>query len=410
MRWFHLQDERELYLLPIFVSSTVEIEDPVLKLFDGITHPENLKTAASLTRRILERNNNLQSDEVAESYELRLERKLLEYLYSRQKSLKAISDRSSKMGYSYPFLSSAIKQSDSSLVLQILAQSELSKHIQGKIHDRIHTCPSCEGNYLNFRETCPKCNSIDLKKEDVIHHFVCAYVGPASDFQQGDELICPKCSKRLRHIGIDFDKPSAVHHCNDCHHDFQECNMEALCIDCGDTNELGYLKERVVKNYILTEKGEKLIRQSAKLKIVRESRPLPGNVISWEFFRMILKQETFRAQEGNLRSTLGALRLKNEVVDRMKGPIKEMLHKEVLQIISSYLSPADCIVGYDISSYGIVMLDKQPQEVEELLEVIRFNLDKLLRHNIEDKSPIVFIELTPIDGKITAEGLEALVA
>ena len=33
-------------------------------------------------------------------------------------------------------------------------------------------------------------------------------------------LICPKCHKKLRHIGVDYDRPAVVYTCNDCENSF----------------------------------------------------------------------------------------------------------------------------------------------------------------------------------------------
>ncbi len=39
----------------------------------------------------------------------------------------------------------------------------------------------------------------------VLHHFLCAYVGPASDFFDGDLWLCPKCGRPLVEEGSDWD-------------------------------------------------------------------------------------------------------------------------------------------------------------------------------------------------------------
>lgn len=35
------------------------------------------------------------------------------------------------------------------------------------------------------------------ENEPVLHHLICAYVGPLSDFVTGDHLVCPKCRRPL---------------------------------------------------------------------------------------------------------------------------------------------------------------------------------------------------------------------
>ena len=95
--------------------------------------------------------------------------------------------------------------------------------------DRIHVCPMCKGSSLLFFETCPQCGSSDIKEEPVIHHFRCANVSPEHTYQQDGELVCPKCKKILRHIGVDYDRPSSIYTCGQCDHTFMYPNMRVLC-------------------------------------------------------------------------------------------------------------------------------------------------------------------------------------
>ncbi|MDE6337084.1 MAG: hypothetical protein K2J63_09065 [Muribaculaceae bacterium] len=95
--------------------------------------------------------------------------------------------------------------------------------------DRIHVCPMCKGSSLLFFETCPECGSSDIREEPVIHHFRCANVSPEHTYQQDGELVCPKCKKILRHIGVDYDRPSSIYTCGQCDHTFMYPNMRVLC-------------------------------------------------------------------------------------------------------------------------------------------------------------------------------------
>lgn len=95
--------------------------------------------------------------------------------------------------------------------------------------DRIHVCPQCNSSHLLFFETCPQCGSSDIKEEPVIHHFRCANVSPESTYLRDGELICPKCKRKLRHLGVDYDRPSSIYSCNQCDHTFMYPDMRAMC-------------------------------------------------------------------------------------------------------------------------------------------------------------------------------------
>ncbi|MDE6493236.1 MAG: hypothetical protein K2O66_05075 [Bacteroidales bacterium] len=95
--------------------------------------------------------------------------------------------------------------------------------------DKIHVCPVCRQSHLLFFECCPKCGSSDIREEPVLHHFRCANVSPESTYQWDGELRCPKCHHTLRHIGVDYDKPSSIFTCRQCDESFMYPDMRVIC-------------------------------------------------------------------------------------------------------------------------------------------------------------------------------------
>lgn len=46
---------------------------------------------------------------------------------------------------------------------------------------------------------CPSCGAAELAFFPIIHHMLCAYVGPQYDFAETSVgLMCPKCRRELR--------------------------------------------------------------------------------------------------------------------------------------------------------------------------------------------------------------------
>ncbi|MBR0854564.1 hypothetical protein [Bradyrhizobium liaoningense] len=44
------------------------------------------------------------------------------------------------------------------------------------------------------QSTCPACGAGDLAFAPILHHMICAYVGPSYDFVETSEgYLCPKC-------------------------------------------------------------------------------------------------------------------------------------------------------------------------------------------------------------------------
>lgn len=126
---------------------------------------------------------------------------------------------------------------------------------RGRFMDKIHECPHCGSSHLFFFESCPKCSSSDIRQQSVIHHFRCANVSPEATYEWDGELRCPKCQQRLRHIGVDYDKPSAIYTCNQCEESFMYPDMRVLCSSCQRTLATDDLVPRDVIEYELTPDG-----------------------------------------------------------------------------------------------------------------------------------------------------------
>ncbi len=125
--------------------------------------------------------------------------------------------------------------------------------------ERIHLCPICSSDHLIFSECCSKCKSSNLKEEDMIHHFRCANISKESDYQYDDELRCPKCKRLLRHIGIDYDRPSKVQTCEECGSMQLHSEMKVVCARCGHQMQPQELKPYDIYQYTFNPLGIKML-------------------------------------------------------------------------------------------------------------------------------------------------------
>lgn len=123
--------------------------------------------------------------------------------------------------------------------------------------DKIHVCPVCRRSHQLFFECCPKCGSSDIREEPVLHHFRCANVSPESSYAWDGELRCPKCKHMLRHIGVDYDKPSSIYTCNACDETFMYPDMRVLCPTNRQTWTTDDLLPIDVEEYEFTPEGIK---------------------------------------------------------------------------------------------------------------------------------------------------------
>jgi len=124
-----------------------------------------------------------------------------------------------------------------------------------KFVERIHLCPVCQSSVLLFTECCSKCQSSNIREEDMIHHFRCANISPESEYQYDGELRCPKCKHFLQHIGIDYDRPAKICTCNECGSAQLHSSMKVMCAVCGHTTQPHTLSPYDIKEYRFTQAG-----------------------------------------------------------------------------------------------------------------------------------------------------------
>lgn len=120
---------------------------------------------------------------------------------------------------------------------------------------RMHVCPKCQHSHLIYQETCPHCGSNELTNEPVIHHFPCANISPEHTYMAGGQLICPKCHKPLRHIGIDYDRPASLYICHNCNQSFLTPDTTATCTYCGTVSKVQDLFPRSIHVVEITARG-----------------------------------------------------------------------------------------------------------------------------------------------------------
>ncbi len=98
--------------------------------------------------------------------------------------------------------------------------------------DEILVCPSCR-SLPTVRKGCSVCLSHETGKSRMIHHFACAHVDFVERFDQGDEIVCPKCLGRKMIVGADYEYLDGPTQCFECgHNDLEEIDI-GHCLNCG---------------------------------------------------------------------------------------------------------------------------------------------------------------------------------
>ncbi len=402
--------EPAAYLKPIFIQSS-SMPEQIVQLSDGLLDEYAIRTTEHKCIQIINRIKTIRAGCQHLDHSQSLVLKTLQYIYTRQQPLAPFRDRTSKIGYSFPFLSSFIDERDHLELLNLLQSKQYTSFFNSKMVDKVNHCSNCQGTYLNFREVCSSCGSLELSSENMIHHFRCAYIGPESDFVDGADLACPKCNKSLRHIGIDYDKPSEMSHCKSCNHQAQDVVMKASCVDCGQDMDLEQIASQDICHFSITEQGEQLATHGfATSTAPPNSQPqhlnqnynnnTSGNYFGWSLFKILVRQELERSASGQQNTYLGEVRFREAAFSMLSEKSKEVLQKELLSIIGQYLRPDDIISTANFSTYAFLMPNCDQRLAAQMKEVITYNLKKLIGDNIMQRDEMFMIEvdIRPLNG------------
>ena len=203
---------------------------------------------------------------------------------------------SSSFGYGYP---DARELLGGQLGEELDSLEWLAGHgyLERSFAEKIHLCPYCSHYALNFQEVCPRCRSADVDIVEMVHHFRCGHVGPESEFRVAVRFVCPKCSRPVRHLGVDYERPSSNYLCGACRHVFVDPPVSCLCLRCGEDFGVARAETRAIHAYSLSEKGA--IAASRERLEAEETTPFIDEelaVYDYGFFEQQLGQEVRAAR------------------------------------------------------------------------------------------------------------------
>lgn len=396
-----------IYLKPVFLLKGVNIIDPLInQLIDGTLFSlDQIPFIKKEVEKILTKNEEIQFTRQI-SFEAQMIVKIITYMYSREMStLTPIPYYNSDVNYTYPPLSVNFGHTEEYAIFSIFEQAEYDGIFTSEFVDRIYLCSQCSNGRMSYREVCPKCNSSNSKTDDIIHHFPCGYVGPMNDFTNeiDDELDCPKCNKRLRHIGVDYDKPSVIHECLNCSHRFQDYFVKAKCLSCHHDNSVEQLKSKVIRKYKLTQKGI----YAAVNGFVTTSKDIEEIVgtVKYDTFKTMLKYEIERLKQTEGSSNICAIHINNpnEIYSVIGSEAQKGMLKDLVRIIRSNIRSADVITFQDSSTIVLSMYEIPKKIATRILAEIIVILERLLKTAFKGVEIQFEINVVQLDYKISHE-------
>lgn len=387
IKTFRSHRNPEYYLKPILLINAAETKDPLInELHDGILFSmDSLPENTSHVRDIFLKTTHLDAG-IPEVNEARILKKVFDFMYTRDiKSLVPKIDYRSSVGYTWPVVSVNFLHHEESQVLEILEWAQKEQLLNAEFKDRVYLCSNCSNGFMLYREVCPHCNSANVNASDIIHHFPCAYVGPVKDFQKEGEhvLVCPKCRKGLRHIGVDYDKPSIVNHCNCCDKSFQDVYVKAKCLGCQNDVEVQYLISHNINEYKIAAKGA-AVATGAALTFTGKSLAVQGT-IPFDGFKMMVHYQLERVKNNpQLKSHLLSLHFKNinSIKDIIGVKSYENLLTDMVVIIRQHIQSPDFISVKDYDLLMVCVSEVDTAGMQELEKTISNHLTDMVKDNL----------------------------
>ncbi len=393
-----LRSESEHFLTPLLVIGETEWES-LSDVTDAVlSSPVRQNDMVEIFGQLSQIQNRLRQLEalpksIGQSSKNRL--LLLRYFFSRDPQLLSPQrNYRAKAGYTYPLVQ-LLLNTRAGEEISFLASVHEAQLLNAKLVDKVNICPHCDHTQINFREICPKCASLNINEETTIHHFRCAYIGRESEYKLGMKLICPKCSKELRHIGVDYDKPSEVMWCQDCNHNFSEPALSCFCLVCAAVFGPEEAQIRPIQEFVISETGyraaeEGVLPGSGVLGILKKELGFYKNEVFAEYLRL----EIARCTRYKTPSTLARFNLSaaNEALAEKQLKNSRKFKKDFAAIIGQTFRTSDMFT--DLSGGDILIIfthtDTASTQIafKRLAENIhkRFNVELKLKYEVFDLS------------------------
>ncbi len=379
----------KLMLTPIFIEAVSEQTDGLRSLTVDAIIEDVSELRQYLTRisHIQQRISELQIPSQLR-YEEEVLHTLLGYMYTRSiEQITPVQDISCRSGFRYPILSEYdLIHRHRSLHQDILQQGEEHGLFYGDFADVSYVCNQCSGGFLHYREVCPKCLTAHISTHEMVHHFRCAHVAPLKDFQRFEDgtsfLHCPKCNHNLKHIGIDYDKPSQVHQCHTCEHEFQFFSVKAKCVSCSNDQLVDHLIKKEFKAYTVTQRAITALCEGTLVDELRQDPNKIAGALSWNLFTQNLEFERSTGKSDLLHIFRIEMPNLSTIQRRIGMAGTRQLIEEMLDVIKASQSVLDyrCVL---LPYIYLSLRELTEDQAIEIVERTSYLLDNLLRDNLQ---------------------------
>jgi hypothetical protein len=410
LRAIRAHPDTKIYLKPVILGAGAAQQDPILSAaVDLISHanetsfPITAEQEQTVNTILATRDYQQKITSILGQQQISL--RILRFISSR-KHIEQVPIVTPRLltGYSYPMLETFFPAVDTSI--WDMLESLKSQHLlEGRFLSKAYRCTHCECAFLDFMETCPDCESPDINGEELIHHFRCGHAAAMHLFKKDGILTCPKCDMGLKHIGVDYDKPSLTFSCNECRFVFAEPVPTTVCYNCGRRTNPEDQVQRTIYAYKISALGSNIAlfgQEQLFTKLLKENLELIDN----EGFQRVISLEKSRIERYKIStSCVITLEIKGlsdalvELGDHGIGFYKDLANAFVQALRESDILT---IVGRSIATILLTETDEIGANV--LSERLVTSLDRIFDQTLSIPSGAV-VKVIPVNSDLDIKQL-----
>lgn len=255
----------------------------------------------------------------------------------------------------------------------------------------VPVCPFCHTYALRVERFCSSCGSSAVHRTEMIHHFRCGNVSPEETYHaHGEDLVCPKCERTLRHIGVDYERPSAVWLCDDCGTVMDAPQLRYVSLTCGRKVPIDDVVDRAIHAYSLSADGRLLINEGdvrAALVEPAARDALTGLPSAGAMARTI---ELERARSERYETSFSVVRLSLDNGEELDGRFGEAAVARVVRTLATIarerLRAVDLLTRDGIYSLGAVLPETDTVGAQAVLDKLVAAADEYLHAEGRDET------------------------
>jgi hypothetical protein len=115
----------------------------------------------------------------------------------------------------------------------------------------IMQCSFCSSHKFCSTFVCKLCGSPNIVRGSAIIHEPCGNIDFYPKYVASDgTLVCQKCNKNLKAIGVDYSRLDSIYNCLNCKAMLSDIDQFYKCIDCGKSSTLRETRMLLLNEYV----------------------------------------------------------------------------------------------------------------------------------------------------------------